>query len=174
MKIALDCDGVLANFYLEICRKFNRPVETIDDWEVPWIAENFNSIIDDYDFWVNLPILTHPEEISFEFDYYITSLPEHLKPAREEWLKKNKFPDKPVVISFEKEKTMLELGVDIIIDDKYQTIKEVSDSGLIGIHYLPYYFRQKQENHEHTIRNLHDVNEIVEKLKNNYTIKKEN
>lgn len=165
MKKALDVDGVLANFYSAFCRKFNMPVETVMHWDRPWINDKFHEVENDHHFWANLPVLNGPEEISFEFDYYITSLPDNLKSAREEWLEKNGFPNKPVILSYDKSNTMLELGVELIIDDKHQTIIEVHDSGLTGIQFIPYYM-QPADLHHLNVRNLHDVNDIVEKIKN--------
>lgn len=32
-KVALDVDGVLADFYLAMCQRFNMPYKMIDSWE---------------------------------------------------------------------------------------------------------------------------------------------
>lgn len=165
MKKALDVDGVLANFYFAFCTKFNKPVETIRQWERPWINDKFHEVANDHEFWANLPVLNKPEDINFEFDYYITSLPDNLKSAREEWLEKNGFPDKPVILSYDKSTTMKELGVDLLIDDKHQTIIEVHESGLTGIQFVPYYM-QPDDLHHLNIKNLNDVNIILEQIKN--------
>lgn len=163
MKKGIDVDGVLANFYLAFCMRFNMPIETINHWERPWINEKFHDVENDHNFWANLPVLNRPEEISFEFDYYITSLPDNLKSAREEWLEKNGFPDKPVILSYDKSKTMKELGVDILVDDRYQTIKEVHEAGLNGIQFVPYYM-QPHDLHHLNIRNLHDAHDVFKIL----------
>jgi len=162
MKIGLDVDGVLANFNLAVSRFHNKPHITTNSWEQDWITELFHTIEHDDEFWDELPVLSHPEEITFEFDYYITAVPEHKKQNRINWLKKNGFPDKPVIVSDEKLETMRELGVDVLIDDKYSTIKEVQEAGLIGIHFIPSYLEPKNTLTPN-IKHLSQVNEILVK-----------
>lgn len=140
-KVALDVDGVIADFYLAVCKKFKKPYISISDWEIDWIRNNFHKIEKDESFIRTLPLLNPPETITFEFECYMTSLPEKLLDQRQEWLLTNGFPDKPIIISNEKEKTMLEMGINILVDDKPDTIKKVNDiDGLIGIQYIPKYW----------------------------------
>ena len=166
MKIALDVDGVLANFYLEFCKLHKMPHKTITEWEVKWIAEKLHTVDNNEDFWLRLPIINSPESISFDFDCYITSIPEQMKSIREQWLIKNGYPNKPVIVSHNKLPTMLKLGIDVIIDDKYSTIKSVSDAGLLGIHFIPY-FLNPPIIHSINTKHLYDVPEIIKKYKKN-------
>ena len=59
------------------------------------IKEKFDSLADDKEFWLSIPIKTKPSEINFEPHCYITSrsIP---KEWTEEWLDKNGFPTMPV------------------------------------------------------------------------------
>ncbi len=139
MKVGLDVDGVLANFELAMAKHFNKQHLTSYGWDVQWIGELIHKIENDEEFWENLPIISHPESITFDFDYYITAIPSPMKGARERWLKKNGFPDKPVIVSDRKLETMCELGVEVLIDDKISTMKEVHKAGLCAIHFIPDY-----------------------------------
>lgn len=87
--------------------------------------------------WINMETLN--DSIEFDFDFYITSIPRHLKDIRIDWLKRNKFPIKPVYISDDKVKIAEELGVDILIDDKPENIVEWIASGRKAIQYIPHY-----------------------------------
>lgn len=162
MKIGLDVDGVLANFELAMAKEFKRPHITSYGWDVQWITDLIHKVEENEEFWENLPIISHPESITFDFDYYITAVPPKMKGARERWLKKNGFPDKPVIVSDTKLITMRELGVDVLIDDKYSTMKEVQEAGLLAIQFIPPYM-VSDEMLDVNIKHLSQVNNILEK-----------
>ena len=174
IKVALDVDGVLANFYLAMCRRFNMKYETVDRWGVPWLEEHLLGVDDDFEFWGNLPNMNRPDSISFDFDCYITAVPEKFKDSRIEWLKKNGYPDKPVIIAFDKAHAMKENGVSILIDDKFENIEKVSFAGLHGIHFVPdYLYPKPQQTHTPnlTIKHLSEANDIIERLKEEIELK---
>lgn len=162
MKVGLDVDGVLANFELGMAKLFSKPHVTSYGWDTQWITDLIHKVEDDEDFWENLPLISHPEEITFDFDYYITAIPPKMKDAREKWLKKNGFPDKPVIVSDKKLETMRELGVEVLIDDKLTTIIEVQNGGLCAIHFLPPYMLQVDD----TVRNVKHLSQVNEILAN--------
>ena len=162
MKKGLDVDGVLANFELAMAKEFKKPHVTSYGWDVQWITDLIHKIEDNEEFWENLPIISHPESITFDFDYYITAVPVKMKGARERWLKKNGFPDKPVIVSDTKLKTMRELGVEVLIDDKISTIREIQAAGLCGIHFVPPYM-VSSETTLNDIKHLSQVDAAIEK-----------
>jgi hypothetical protein len=168
MKVGLDVDGVLANFYLEFCRLCNKPYDVIYSWDTPWIDDHFHLVLEDEGFWKRLPIISQPESINFDFDYYITSIPPGMKEAREEWLKINGFPDKPVIVSDDKVSVMQELGVGVLIDDKYETLVEVEAAGLLPIQFIPKFLYPEGEV-DITIKHLSEVNGILAGFKEEYT-----
>lgn len=137
VKVALDVDGILANFYLAICKKFNKKYETVHKFYVDWL--DFSKVVNNFDFWKKLPVLNPPESITFDIECYMTSLPRGMKEARKKWLKKNGFPDKEVIISHEKHKICKKLGIDLLIDDKPETIQKCKENGVFAIQYIPYY-----------------------------------
>lgn len=163
--VGLDVDGVLANFILSACNLYGRREELIETWELDWI-EDFEVIFNDVNFWDGLIVLNHPRNITFKFDYYITSIPQHLRESRTNWLRKHGFPDKPVIVSNDKLKTCEELGVDVLIDDKPETMAEVKNSDIVtGIQYVPYYFNPPITGDYHT-DDLNDVNGLIKQMIN--------
>ena len=161
LKVALDVDGILANFYLSACKKFDKPYTKVFHFGTDWIKKIFSKIANDKDFWGNLEILNPPEAIDFDFDVYMTHLPEKMLGSRIEWLKKNGFPDKPVIVSGDKAKTCLEMGIDVLIDDKPSTIKECKEVGILAIQYVPYYSFMPIIEKEYAIKHLFQVNDIL-------------
>jgi len=145
MTVALDVDDVLAAFTPHVFRYFRQDIEECDYWCVKGMAKRFGKdwftgkISKDMGFWKTLPVLSFPEYIDFEFDYYISSFPEWLYDEREWWLARNKFPEKPLIHTMNKVEKCKELGVDLLIDDKPQTITECKEAGINTLHFIPYY-----------------------------------
>ena len=168
-KIALDVDDVLAAFYPEVCKRFGMPEVKTNIWDgkgtCKWIADKFPNLYYEKEFWENMGVLSNPLSITFDFECYITSIPDFLCEMRVEWLKRHGFPDKPVVCTNDnKLQRMKEEGIDILIDDNPSTIKEVREGGLIGIQFIPYYMSNYNERDPFSIRHLSEVNQIVEEL----------
>ena len=93
------------------------------------MSKNLEQLKDEKEFWVNMPVKNRP---SFEVDYYITA-----RSIPVEWTKeaiqKNNLPKAPVYSlpwDVSKIDTLKELGVDIMIDDKYSTFKECKENGI--------------------------------------------
>lgn len=137
IKIAIDVDGVLANFILAICRKFKQPFISVQQFYQSWL--DFSKVVDNFDFWKKLPVLNPPEALTFDIHCYMTSLPKGMKVARKKWLKNNGFPVKDVVISHHKHKTCKKLGIDLLIDDKPETIIKCKENAVFAVQYVPYY-----------------------------------
>lgn len=165
--VALDVDGILANFYLAACRKFNLPYETVTQFYMEGLK--FDEIQNDYEFWNNLPTLSPPEAAYLiDFDKYLTSIPKGMEEARIDWLSKKGYPDKPMKASHNKAPHCKKHGIDILIDDKPKTIKECVDLGIFAIQFIPYYSKMPVET-KATITHLSDAEPIinlVQKYKN--------
>ena len=163
-KIALDVDGILANFYLAVCRRFDMPYKSIEQWHLNWLTpEMFKLVREDDNFWKQLPVLSPPESITFDFDCYMTAVPTRQLKSREFWLEHYGFPTKPVIISHNKAEDCLKHGIDVLIDDKPKTIGEVADVGLTAIRFIPPYFKETLTAHNSykIIRHLDEVNNII-------------
>jgi hypothetical protein len=158
----IDVDDVLANFYLAMCRKFNKPYISTDIWEVKWIGEVFDQVMNDEEFWENLPVLSPPESITFDFDFYLTAMPPQMQKARARWLQKNGYPDKPLIVSNEKTKFCLKNDIQVIIDDKPTTVKEAAQEGIIAFQFVPYYYPEnRMYQGVKIIRHLDEVTQIL-------------
>lgn len=165
MKIGLDVDGVLADFYLSMCERFNQPYERVGEYEIGFFNDNIDLITTDKVFWDGLKVLNHPSMLTFDFDYYITAIPNHLAESRIAWLKNNGFPDKPVIVSFDKVSACRELGISVMIDDKPDTMlkfKEAED--LVGIQYIPPY-SDMMVHGDYQVRCLTEIQDIIFQLK---------
>lgn len=146
MKIALDVDDVLAAFTPHAHSYFKVPFEgRVNYWCEKTMDERLGNswfhhdIALNHDFWHSLPVLTSPDKIDFDFDCYITALPDDLLELRLMWLRAHGFPERPVIISFDKLQTCIERGIDILIDDKPQTIEKLQGSPVRGLHFINHY-----------------------------------
>lgn len=130
-KIALDIDDVLADFVPHYNKKFE--IETVPmNWNFDArIPERLESLKDDKEFWMTMPVKTKPEDIPFEPLCYITS---RYCPTEwtMEWLEKNGFPTMPVYSTAGKSKVDVakEVGVEWYIDDRYENFIELTDAGV--------------------------------------------
>lgn len=140
---ALDVDDILAGFYLAMCMRYNVPIRQRDIWDgkrdCKFIADNFHEIENDANFWGHLPVLNAPEKLTFDFDYYISSFPKQMRDARMSWLMNKGFPGKPLICSSNKLKSCRELGVNVLVDDRYETIDSLEHTEVMGVWYRPWY-----------------------------------
>mgnify|MGYP001944385426 CR=1 FL=1 len=164
MKVALDCDGVISNFFFDMCQKYEKPYAKIDTWNIDWISEKFHEIENDHDFWANMSMLNHPSSLNFEFDYYISAFPIGMRKARQKWLDDNGYPKKPLIHAYDKLPIMRKFNVDVLIDDKPENCKQVQDAGLIAIRYQPYYF-DYQDDCKYVAHSMIEVKNILEQIK---------
>ena len=172
MIIALDVDDTLLALYPSLCKRFGKePVHTnIWDGEgaCKWIANEFPLLYNVEDgFWENLEFLSNPKDIDFEFHCYITAIPHHLMESRRRNLKKLGFPDKPIICTEgSKLDAMREHGIDILIDDKPSTVREINESGdKTAIQFVPYYMTGHDVYHPLlTVYNLDEVGPLLENL----------
>lgn len=163
--VGLDVDGVIADFYLSTCDRYNVIPQTQYSWFVDVINDNLLEIIDDTSFWDGLKVLNHPDKLTFDFDYYVTSIPPKQLKSRIEWLDKHGFPKKPVIVSEDKLTTCKELGITILIDDKPDTLKQFKDdSDVIGIQYHSDIFEYGIHG-DYFVKCLTEVNDIISQIK---------
>lgn len=132
-KIGLDIDEVLADFTGGMMKKFpdmeNRPTY----WNDPHIAQYFESVMDDEEFWLNLE--PKVDTIPFEPHCYITSRPIDTSITKE-WLDKNGFPVAPIYTvgvdedNHSKVDVAKDAGVEIFVDDAYHNFVEMNRAGI--------------------------------------------
>lgn len=144
MKIALDVDDVLAAFCLHTSNFYGIPLEKRDYWCVKtmdaYYGEGwFSRIAPVREFWETIPVLSNPSDIDFEVECYMSAFPEEMYDIRVEWLRKNGFPNAPLVVTFDKLEKCLELGITHLVDDKPAMIQKLQDSPVKGIHFITEY-----------------------------------
>jgi len=165
LKIALDVDGVLANFWAPFSAMADIPLPT-DSWSSNHknFGPTFEKIKNDKEFWGNLPIITNPNNIDFEITAYVTSLPPEMKSTREAWLKANGFPDAPVIVADDKLPVLKELGIDVFVDDKPSTCDYLQENGIMTMQYIPYYVNVKTYCPSTKANVIFHISEVTETL----------
>ena len=129
MKIFLDIDDVIFNWYSDYADRFNCKIPT--KWDSSKImAERLAILSKEKDFWMNLTIKNKP---NFQPSGFISArgIPKSWTVAS---LKKNEIPGRSNVHQVHWGQSKIELlkqfGCDIFIDDKYETFKECHDNGI--------------------------------------------
>lgn len=160
IKIALDVDGVLADFSSAIIAEANKMgygdkfPKTRDDCPYWNMCEDFNDFLHVFEkvsmkpeFWLNVRSLgNHP---NFVPEMYLTSRPIETAVSKR-WLKLNLFPDAPVEtvsIPSMKLEVLQNHGVHVLIDDYYKTVAQVNESpcGTLAVLFEAPYQRGHQE-----------------------------
>lgn len=162
-RVVLDCDGVILAWYPHICKWFNKPIEILDNWVGDaWLTDAWNEIKDNEEFWRTIPSLIPPSHINFDFDAWLTHVPPNMIEARAYNLKKLGFPTKPIFTNESKLQCMIENDFDILVDDKYATIKDINDSydhtRKMAFRFQPYYLDIQGEH----IKDLRMVKYLIE------------
>jgi 5'(3')-deoxyribonucleotidase len=130
-KIGLDIDEVLADWVGHWTKHHGQ--ELPEAWEFDrHINKKFDSLKDDKDFWMSIPVKTSPKDIPFEPHCYITSrsIP---REWTEEWLDKNGFPQVKVYSvghGATKIDVAKESGIDIFVDDRFHNFVELNNAGI--------------------------------------------
>lgn len=126
--VGCDLDDVIFDFTGSYEKRFNTKLSNY--WNGDYnMGENLEQLKNEKDFWVNMPVKNRP---SFEVDYYITARSIPIEWTKEA-IQKNNLPKAPVYSlpwNVSKIDTLKELGVDIMIDDKYSTFKECKENGI--------------------------------------------
>ena len=130
-KIGLDIDEVLADWVGHWTKHHGQEVP--ENWNFDRdIAKKFDSLKDDKEFWLSIPVKTKASDIHFEPHCYITSRSIPIEWTKE-WLDKNGFPTMPVYsVGFGESKVDVakESGIDIYVDDRYENFVELNNAGI--------------------------------------------
>lgn len=172
INIALDIDDVLAGYVIGVHKAFDAGLKRHNHWSKDestgllilnrdvsdgvYTQKYLDKCEHNEDFWYNLPIINVPNSIKFNVSCYITSSPENMVHVRESWLKRHFFPNAPVIHSKNKDETMNNLNIDLLIDDRLDTVRRVNEScyRIRAVHYKPYYSTLE---HDSSIKSLLDV-----------------
>lgn len=134
-KIGLDIDEVLADWLGAWCNHWD--IARPQHWSFHrGIMENFASMKADGsldDMYLNLNMLTKPDEIPFDVHCYVTSRPVSTD-ITEQWLDKNGYPVKPVItvgVGKSKVQALKDAGVEVFVDDRYENYLEINKAGIL-------------------------------------------
>lgn len=134
-KIGLDIDEVLARWTDSWMKKWdidNRPTSWHFDRDIVKKFDLMKETGELDQFYLNLEVLTNPDEIPFEPHCYITSRPVSSE-ISEEWLDRNGFPHRPVYnvgLGKSKADVILESGCEIFVDDRFDNFVELNKAGI--------------------------------------------
>jgi len=144
MVIGYDIDGVIANFVKGFYDLMGaKQPDTIPQWSDPFINDNFDHVIDNDEFWSNLPLINRYE--GQEVDIYITArpCPSHIS---RRWLVENGWPDRLVMTvghNNSKIDAAKSIGLTHFIDDKPENVDDLLSIGVDAKLYEPYYMRHE-------------------------------
>lgn len=129
MKIGLDIDDCLADFWGAYCKYFdtdNNPKMLVNST----ITKNVQNVLRyDKDFWLNLDILNFPD---FEPELYCTKRV-NKKEWTKQYLEKHNFPNKPVYQVFYQHGNKADYvkgKVDVFVDDSISNFIKLNMSGV--------------------------------------------
>ena len=133
-KIFLDIDEVLCSWAPAWCKKWNMPQQTAWYFDRK-IVERFdqmkaNNELDE--FYLNLEVLTKPDDIPFEPAGYVTARPISTE-VTEQWLDASGFPHRPVYtvgLRQSKVDVLKEIGCEIFVDDRFDNFVEINKAGI--------------------------------------------
>jgi 5'(3')-deoxyribonucleotidase len=130
-KIGLDIDDVLADWVGHWTKYHKQDIPTAWNFDRD-INSKFETLKDNEEFWLSIPVKTKPQDIPFEPHAYITSR-SISKELTERWLDINGFPAAPVYsIGHGKSKVEVakESGIDIFVDDRFANFTELNNAGI--------------------------------------------
>lgn len=126
--VCCDLDDVVFAFTESYEQRFG--VKLSDYWNSDYnMRENLESLKNDKDFWVNMPVKT---TIPFEVDYYVTARSIPIEWTQEA-IQKNNLPKAKIYsLAWNESKieTLKKLNCHIMVDDKYETFKECKQNGI--------------------------------------------
>lgn len=133
-KIALDIDEVICNWVEHWCElhKIDIPSSWYFQWDIKGLFEKMKLDGELNTFYDGLSAKVNPDEMPFEPVAYISHRPV-LEVVTKGWLEAKGFPLKPVYHVEKREdkvKVAKELGVDIFVDDSYETFKAMNEAGV--------------------------------------------
>lgn len=159
-RIGLDVDEVLADFKGGFNKHHNVDIKWHSWYSSYRFSSLFEKIKNDTGFWMNLAPLINPDDMKFEPVCYVTSRPVE-NAVTENWIELNGFPTVPVVTVGRGESkvgALKKYGVDVFIDDKYETFRDVNSAGIAC------YLMDQPHNQRFDVgyRRIRDINQVLD------------
>ncbi len=163
LKYGLDVDNVLVGFVQGFFDYLDEPYREVTEWDDPFIRDNFHLIANDEKFWLTLPVLSHPKDVRFDIECYITArtIPSEITA---EWLYTKGFPIAPVITvgalkcgtHNSKIDAVTDMKLDVFIDDFDKHWQEINDN----TNCLALLFDQPHNQHIFTSTRITNLNQV--------------
>jgi hypothetical protein len=127
-RVYLDIDGVLADFESHFLNYLGLDKTPATDWDDYRYRDNFGRIANDEKFWLTIPPLVKPEDITYPIKGYCTTRPIS-KEITERWLIENGFPKCELIVN-ENKAEALEGKCDVFIDDSIHNFTLLQSVGI--------------------------------------------
>lgn len=163
-RLALDIDDVLADWTGNWSLLHGIPRPTAWSFD-RFILDKFDKMKYEgsiNDFYLNLPILTKPEELPYEPVCYITSRPVETQ-VTEEWLDRNGFPAAPVCtvgIGGSKIDMLQKFKVERFVDDNFSNFVQANRAGICTF----LFDRLHNQRYNVGFKRLHSLKELTERF----------
>lgn len=133
-KIGLDIDEVICDWVGAWIKKFDLHVPTawFFDYQIPERFDILREAGELDEFYMRLEPKLAPEDIPFEPHAYVTSRPVSTE-VTIEWLKKHKFPTRPVItvpVGTSKVDVIKESGIEVFVDDRFENFLDLNKAGI--------------------------------------------
>lgn len=133
-KIGLDIDEVICDWVPDWIKfwRMDVPTSWFFDYDILSRFDSMKEMGTLDDFYLKLKPKCKPSDIPFEPHCYVTSRPIDTEITKQ-WLKKHGFPLRPVITvppGVSKLETIRKAGIDIFVDDRYDTFEELNRNGI--------------------------------------------
>jgi len=131
MKTGLDLDGICAEFEQHFLSYLDLPRHHATHWDDERFTKNFGLIASDYDFWLTIPPILDPKEMTFVPEVYVTARPVPSEVSAY-WLELNGFPEAEVItVGMGGDKIVpLKGRVDVFLDDAIHNFEALNGAGV--------------------------------------------
>lgn len=161
-RVYVDIDGVYAAFEEHFLSYLGLPEFHPIDWNDWRFKQNLFKIENDENFWLSMPALIKPEDISYPISGYCTARVCD-DSITKKWLEINNFPDVEIInVGYNGNKyEALKDKCDVFVDDSITNFVNLNSQGIVC------YLMSRPHNMKYNVGNMRvgNFNEFIEKLK---------